>query len=105
MTGFVKPFNAYYYCRFCKEHKNTMRKQLRGNILVLRNIRNYEEDVQSNDISQTGIKTRCIWHVLNSYHVTKNLVCDLMHDFFEGMYHCDLCAILDYLINHRFFQP
>lgn len=100
ITGFVESFNADYYCRFCKEHKNIMRRQLRENIVMIRNRLNYEEDVLINNVSQTGIKTRCIWHALNSYHVTENLVCDLMHDFYEGVCHYDLCAILDYLINH-----
>jgi len=103
ITGFVESFNADYYCRFCKEHKNTMRRQMRENIMVLRNRINYEADILSNNVSQTGIKTRCIWHILTSYHVTENLVCDLMHDFFEGVCHYDLCAILDYLINHMSF--
>lgn len=103
VTGFVESFNADYYCRFCKERKNIMRRQLKENVLVLRNRINYEDDVRNNDVSQTGIKTRCIWHVLNSYHVTENLVCDVMHDFFEGVCHYDLCAILDYLMNHMGF--
>lgn len=80
-----------------------MKRQLKENVLALRNRINYEEDVLSNNVSQTGIKNRCIWHILNSYHVTENLVCDLMHDFFEGVCHYDLCAILDYLINHMNF--
>jgi len=105
MTGFVELFNADYYCRFCKEHKNITRRQLRENILVLRNKINYEDDVLTNDVSQTGIKIRCIWHVLNSYHITENLVCYIMlyNDFFEGVYHYNLCPILDYLINHMVF--
>lgn len=103
ITGFVESFNADYYCRFCKDHKTVMRKQLRENVLVLRNRINYENDVLTNDVSRTGIKIPCIWHVLNSYHVTDNLVCDIMHDFFEGVCHYDLCAILDYLINDMDF--
>lgn len=103
VTGFVKSFNADYYCRFCKKHKHIMRRQLKENILVLRNRINYEYDVLINNVSQTRIKTRCIWHVLNSYHITENLVCDIMHDLFEGVCHYDLCPILDYLINHMGF--
>ncbi|KYQ54177.1 hypothetical protein ALC60_13453 [Trachymyrmex zeteki] len=103
VTGFVESFNADYYCRFCKEHKSIMRRQLRENILVFRNRINYEDDVLTNNVSQIGIKTRCIWHVLNSYHVTENLECDIMHDLFEGVCHYDLCPILDYLINHMGF--
>jgi len=80
-----------------------MKRQVRENIMVLRNRINYEDDILSNNVSQIGIKTRCIWHVLTSYHVTENLVYDLMHDFFEGVCHYDLCAILDYLINHMSF--
>lgn len=103
VTGFVESFNADFYCRFCTECKNTMKKQLRENILALRNRINYEDYVRRNNISQTGIKTRCIWHELNSYNVTENLVCDLMHDLFEGLCHYDLCCILDYFINYMGF--
>lgn len=103
LTGFVESFNADHYCRFCKEHKNTMKKQLKENVLALRNRINYTHDMLYNNTSRTGIKTYCMWHILMSYHVTENLACDLMHDMFEGVCHYDLCAILDYLINHMGF--
>lgn len=57
----MESFNADY-CRFCKKHKNIIRRQERKNIMVLRNIINYEDDILtiSNNVSQTGIKTRCM---------------------------------------------
>lgn len=98
ITGFTESFNANYNCRFCKEHKLVMKKQLKENLLLLRNKENYEADVLINNVSLTGIKDRCIWNELQSYHVITNLVVDLMHDILEGVCHYDFCAILEELI-------
>jgi len=98
ITGFTESFNANYYCRFCKEYKLVMRKQVRENLLLLRNTKNYEADILINNVSLTGIKNRCIWNELQSYHVITNLVADLMHDILEGVCHYDFCAILEELI-------
>lgn len=99
ITGFTESFNANYYCRFCKEHKLVMRKQVKENSLLLRNRENYEADIFINNVSLTGIKDRCVWNELQNYHVITNLVADLMHDILEGVCHYDLCAILEELIS------
>ncbi|RLU15468.1 hypothetical protein DMN91_012462 [Ooceraea biroi] len=99
ITGFTESFNANYYCRFCKEHKLVMRRQVRENLLLLRNRENYETDSLINNISLTGIKDRCVWNELQTYHVITNLVTDLMHDILEGVCHYDFCAILEELIS------
>lgn len=99
ITGFTESFNANYYCRFCKEHKLVMKKQVTENLLVLRNRENYEADIHINNVSLTGIKNRCVWNELQTYHVITNLVADLMHDILEGVCHYDFCAILEELIS------
>ncbi|KYN20118.1 hypothetical protein ALC57_07546 [Trachymyrmex cornetzi] len=98
VTGFTESFNANYYCRFCKEHKLVMKRQVRENVLLLRNKENYETDILINNVSLTGIKDRCVWNELQAYHVVTNLVADLMHDILEGICHYDLCAILEEII-------
>lgn len=98
ITGFTESFNANYYCRFCKEHKLVMRTQVRENVLLLRNRENYEADIFINDVSLTGIKDRCVWNGLPTYHVVTNLVADLMHDILEGVCHSDFCALLEEMI-------
>ncbi|XP_043481648.1 uncharacterized protein LOC122510809 [Leptopilina heterotoma] len=103
INGFVESFNANYYCRFCKEHRTTMRQQKKENLEMLRNIINYEVDLRTDNFSITGIKSRCIFNSLFSFHIVKNLMVDIMHDLFEGVCHYDLCAILDYLIFFRQF--
>lgn len=99
ITGFTESFNANFYCRFCKEHKEVMKRQVRENVLLLRNKENYEADVLINNVSLTGIKDRCVWNELQTYHVITNLVADLMHDFLEGVCHYDLCPIMKELIS------
>lgn len=47
IIGFTEFFNANYYCRFCKEHKIVMRRQVRENVLLLRNKENYEAEIIS----------------------------------------------------------
>lgn len=76
-----------------------MRRQVRENLLVLRNRENYEANICINNVSLTGIKNRCVWNEFQTYHVITNLVADLMHDILEGVCHYDLCVILEDLIS------
>lgn len=76
-----------------------MRKQVRENLLLLCNKENYEADVLINNLSLTGIKNRYIWNELQNYHMTINLVVDLMHDLLEGVCHYDFSVILEKLIS------
>lgn len=104
VNGLVESFNANHYCHVCKEHRNTMREQTTENPRMLRNLINYEEDLRTNNVSITGIKTRCMFNVLLSFHIVINLMVDIMHDLLEGVCHYDLCAILNYLIFvHQYF--
>lgn len=93
ITGFTESFNANYYCRFCKEHKLVMKRQVRKNLLLLRNKENYEADILINNISLTDIKNRCVWNELQTFHVITNLFVDLMHDLLKGVCHYDFRCV------------
>lgn len=76
-----------------------MKRQVRKNLLLLRNRENYEADILINNISLTDIKNRCVWNELQTFHVITNLFVDLMHDLLKGVCHYDLCMILEKLIS------
>lgn len=95
-------FNANYYCRFCKVKKYVMKTQLVEDFRLLRNYKNYSEDV-GKGITLTGISEECVFHYLKKFHVTRNFSVDILHDFFEGVCHYDLCNIIINLINKNYF--
>lgn len=47
---------------------------------LLRTVKNYTEDVEKCDASQTGIKTLAVWNKIQSFHATDNFAFDVMHD-------------------------
>ncbi|KAK3929470.1 Major inner capsid protein VP3 [Frankliniella fusca] len=103
ITGFVECFRANHFCRLCKVHRDVTETQTRENIHMLRDPLNYDADVTLDDVPSTGIKRKCIWNELLSYHCTVNRALDLMHDFFEGICHYDLSLILLCLIDRQYF--
>lgn len=60
----------------------------------MRNCDNYENDVIRADVSNTGIKERCVWNSVNSFYVTENCAVDIAHDIFEGLALFDIVEIL-----------
>ena len=52
-----------------------------------------------NDVSKTGISGRCIFNVLESFHVLKNITFDIMHDVGEGVIPYDMSNIILGLIE------
>jgi len=69
------------------------------NILCMRNIINYTEDVAKMNFSETGIYKSSILNTISSFHVTENYCIDVMHDVFEGICHYDMCHIIKYYIE------
>lgn len=47
---------------------------------------------------ETGIYKESLLNQVTSFHVTKNVCVDIMHDLFEGICHYVLCHILNYYI-------
>ncbi|XP_066590791.1 uncharacterized protein [Prorops nasuta] len=98
ILGFTKSFNSNYFCRFCTETKVNSTKSCKVNSSLLRNKIKYEIDIRKNDISQTGIKERCVFNDVNNFHVTENYCADIMHDLFEGVCSYDIGLILHHII-------
>ena len=57
-----------------------MKESTTENAELLRNIQNYQEDLRSQDSSQTGVKIESIFNELPYFHVTQNYAPDIMHD-------------------------
>lgn len=65
----------------------------------MRNIDNYNIDVESKNFSETGIYKASTLNQIHSFHVTNNFCVDTMHDLYEGICHYDMCHIIKYFIN------
>lgn len=63
------------------------------NIEMLRNLKNYNTDLDINDYSFTRIKENSVWNALG-FNVTRNYSVGVMCDILEGVCHYDLPFIL-----------
>lgn len=105
MLGFVESFNSFYYCRLCKSHKKDMSMNFLEDNLTLRTRENYEQDLQLDNVSLTGIKENSVWNKLQNFHVTENHSVDIMHDLLEGVCHYDLTQILQrFIYEYKLFS-
>jgi len=98
MMGFSESFVANYPCRFCRCSKTVCQKQLFQIDNELRNTENYEIDVNTENVAETGIVERSIWNTIHSFHVVNNYSVDLMHDILEGVCGYDIFSILRHFV-------
>ncbi|XP_060846105.1 uncharacterized protein LOC132925756 [Rhopalosiphum padi] len=103
ILGFVESFSANFYCRICRSPKQELQRMCRQSNLSLRNAINYESDVQLKNVHKTGVHEQCIFHKIQHFHVTENLVCDCMHDIPEGVARYDMALIISGLIEQGYF--
>lgn len=96
ILGFSKSFSSNYYCRICKSHKSIMKKQTKADNALLRDQDNYANDLEQNNVTETGISEYCCFNNIPSFHVVDNCCVDIMHDIFEGVCHYDLAHIILY---------
>ncbi|KAJ1521727.1 hypothetical protein ONE63_003368 [Megalurothrips usitatus] len=100
IQGFFECFTASYYCRFCEMFKEVCkRRRVSVPYNLLRTVDNYRYDVNTNNVTLTGVKELCVWNEIPSYHCIVNFSCDIMHDLFEGVLKYDVCKILFSSIN------
>lgn len=103
ILGFTTSFNSNYCCRICRIEKSDRQKATTSDSTLKRNLENYNEDVAISNPSETGIKENCVFHKIESFNVTQNVVVDEMHDFLEGNAHYVICKIiLDFLDKNYF---
>jgi hypothetical protein len=101
ILGFTKGFNANKFCRLCPIEKSDSKRKPISTEEDLRTIEDYEEEVQENDSKLTGIYDECCLNVLRNFHCTSNIVCDILHDVFEGLAKYDLAMCLQMLIKDK----
>lgn len=104
VLGFVESFGkANYYCRICKCKNDRCNTLTVEDPTVLRNVENYAQDVLTDNMTETGIKSDCVLNELKDFHVTKNQSLDLMHDFLEGICPHEMIIIMAHFIERKNF--
>ena len=101
LFGFCESFSANYSCRTCKIPRESLQTSFIEDPTLLRNRDNYEEDLATNDLSQTGVKHTCILNELQNFHVTKTFARDIMHDLLEGVCSWELKLVIKELATSR----
>lgn len=104
MCGFAGGHKANYFCRFCKMHRNETETATVQGDKLMRNEKNYAEDVAKNDFTNTGVKEESI---INSFFLclaTNSIGADVMHDILEGVLHYNLCEIILDFIKKGYFS-
>lgn len=100
VLGFAT-FGARYFCRFCRDSKEITHQCNQENFKNLRNVKNYDVDVAENNFRLTGLKEKCVFNIIDSFHATTNFCVDTMHDLFEGVCHYNLAHSLKYFIRTK----
>lgn len=98
---YILGFRGNFYCRICKMSRSEAEIFCEEVISKLRTKENYENDLQLNDSSATGIEQDCVFNVLKYFHCTYNYSLDLMHDFFEGIIKYDVCQVILNFIERK----
>lgn len=103
ILGFNESFSSRFFCRFCKATKEQCQTLCTSVSSLRRTKSNYYLDTRQLSETSKGIKERCIWNDLKSFHVIENVSCDIMHDVYEGICRYELGAIFNYFINKKIF--
>lgn len=101
ILGFVQSFNSNVMCRICKMDRLEQSQLFFEDPTKLRTAENYSSDLVEGNPSKSGIVESCIFNELKNYHVTKNVVVDLMHDLFEGICRVEISKILLYFVDEK----
>ena len=97
ILGFTESFAANYWCIRCKSHRDSMKKMISLDKSSLRTRTNYRQDLALDNLSQTGIGRECVFNSVVGYHVTCDIIFDLMHDMHEGVCDYGMCMVLEKL--------
>lgn len=60
---------------------------------MIRDKTNYLDDLNTNDVSLTGINELCVFNKVPNFHVIDNIVCDFMYEIPEGVARYDMTVI------------
>ena len=93
----------YFPCRTCKMHRNGVQTKCFEDRDLLRTLENYEDDLQLQNLQETGIKLPCPLNDVVHFHIINNRAPDIMHDMLEGVCPLELKLVLNKLIKKRYF--
>lgn len=104
ILGFSRSFSSKFFCRLCKIDRSHSKVNGEEDSNKIRNLENYNEDIQLNNYENTGIRENSIFNKINNYHVVENLYADVLHDVLEGVLKYDFCHIILYFVNNKIFD-
>lgn len=79
--------------------KHEMQQATEEKVELLRNEENYNQDVETNNMTQTGVKDWSIFNSMPYFHVVNGTANDVTHDLLEGSMPYCLRGGLRLLIN------
>lgn len=104
MLSFATGFNATFYCRFCRRPKELLKEDLIEFPDCMRRPEDYNDDIETANIRDTGISGYSIFNNLPSFHATINKSTDAMHDLFStGIVKYGLTEVLNYCIYRKHY--
>lgn len=101
LGGYLESFSANKFCHFCLIDKNAAQYVFDGDQVEKRTRQNYQEHVELDDPSLTGIKAQSCLNKLHYFHVTENICVDLMHDILEGVAPLEVKLMLRYYVQEE----
>lgn len=104
ILGYIESFSGNYPCRIRKIHRESLKNCVEENVDILRNVTNYEEDLQIGDSSKTGVAESCVWHNVRGFHACVNQCADFVHDGLEGTCSYTMTAIVSKLVRLKILK-
>lgn len=101
VCGFSESFICTYPCHLCRMKREDLIYACVEDVTIMRNEQNYTEDVETNQLKETGIKEKCVFNQISGFHATKSLTLDPMHDLAKGVIVYDLVLILKHFITSK----
>lgn len=98
ILNLVESPTANFYCRVCTRIRTDRERDCKEYAESLRSEKLYDEHLQLNDMSKTGVKASCILNRIPSFHVASNVYFDVMHDVPEGICLYGLSHCLKYFV-------
>ena len=105
ILGFAESFNSNFPCRFCKVNKAQLQFLYKQDNEILRSVESYDDDCENKNVTDCGIREKCIFNSLNSFHAAQNYCVDAMHDLLEGVCNYDFQLILKhFVLEEKYFS-
>nr|XP_047138936.1 uncharacterized protein LOC124814889 [Hydra vulgaris] len=95
ILGYVESFTATYPCRICKMKHKDFDSVFVESVELLRTRECYDYDDSLHNCFLNGIKEKCCFNKIPSFHVNDNIYCDIMHD---------LLKVFQKMLNYLVFQ-